>query len=346
MGGLMQPCSRKGKRCMQPDNSPNLLYPMTFDPVFKDYPWGGRMLETRLGRSLPPGIVAESWEIAAHPNGSSTGNNGPLAGKTLPAVLELLGSDLVGDHGSAALAQGRFPLLIKLLDCNRWLSIQVHPDDAYGLEHEGEWGKTEMWVVLHADPGAELIYGFRRGVSKEQYAQIIGGEQSADGLQRLAVKTGDVVFVPAGAIHALGPGIIVTEIQQNSDTTYRIYDWGRPRPLHLAQALDVLDFDLVEPGPVKPKVMLDDEGFRIEQLASCAYFETARLTMPAGYEFFGLCDGTTFELWAVLSGQATVYSDAAPVTLAAVQWVLLPAELGEFQVQADQDAVLLRVYVP
>jgi len=331
---------------MQPPNEMDLIYPLTFDPVFKDYPWGGRNLESMFGRDLPPGIVAESWEVAAHPNGSSTVNNGPLAGKTLPAVLEQLGLDLVGEHSAAALAQGRFPLLIKLLDCHRWLSIQVHPDDAYGLAHEGEWGKTEMWVVLHADPGAELIYGFRRGMTKEQYAPVIGGEQSADGLHRVAVKSGDAIFVPAGAVHALGPGIIVTEIQQNSDTTYRIYDWGRPRPLHLEQALDVINFNLVEPQPVKPKVMLDDEGFKVEQLAACPYFETERLTMPAGYEFFGLCDGGTFELWAVLQGRATVYSDAEPVTLTAVQWALLPAELGEFQVQADEDSVLLRVFVP
>ena len=331
---------------MQPGDEQELIYPMTFAPVFKDYPWGGRNLETALGRKLPDGIVAESWDVAAHPNGSSTVNNGPLAGKTLPEVLNLLGEDLVGEHNAAALAQGRFPLLIKVLDCNRWLSIQVHPNDAYGMEHEGEWGKTEMWVVLHAEPGAELIYGFTRGVTKEQYAQALGGEASAELLHRVKVKTGDVIFVPAGAVHALGPGIIVTEIQQNSDTTYRIYDWGRPRPLHLQQALDVIDFGLVEPQPLKPQVMLDDEGFKIEQLAACPYFETERLTMPAGYEFFGLCDGTTFELWAVLRGRATIYADAEPLPLAAVQWALLPAALGEFQVQADEDAVLLRVFVP
>jgi mannose-6-phosphate isomerase len=327
-------------------NEPDLLYPLTFDPVFKDYPWGGRGLETVLRRTLPDGIVAESWDVAAHPNGSSTVNNGPLAGKTLPEVMELLGLDLVGEHSAAALEQGRFPLLIKLLDCNRWLSIQVHPNDRYGLEHEGEWGKTEMWVVLHAEPGAELIYGFARGVTKEAYAQVIGGEHSAEGLHRLKVKTGDVIFVPSGAVHALGPGIIVTEIQQNSDTTYRIYDWGRPRPLHLEQSLDVLDFSLVEPSAIKPKTVLDEEGFKIEQLASCSYFETERLTMPSGYEFFGLCDGSTFELWAAIEGRATIFSDAEPLTLSAVQWALLPAELGEFQVQADEDAVLLRVFVP
>ena len=138
----------------------------------------------------------------------------------------------------------------------------------------------------------------------------------------------------------------MTEIQQNSDTTYRIYDWGRPRPLHIEQSLDVLDFSLIEPKPVSPKLVLDDEGFKVEQLAACSYFETERLTMPAGFEFFGLCDGTTFELWGVMSGKATIYSDADPVALSAVQWALLPAEMGEFQVQADEDAVLLRVFVP
>ena len=124
------------------------LYPLTFDPVFKDYPWGGRNLASVLGRALPDGIVAESWDIAAHPNGSSTVNNGPLAGMTLPAVMELLGEALVGSNSAAALELGKFPLLIKLLDANRWLSVQVHPSDAYGLRHEGEFGKTEMWVVL------------------------------------------------------------------------------------------------------------------------------------------------------------------------------------------------------
>jgi mannose-6-phosphate isomerase len=260
--------------------------------------------------------------------------------------MALLGEELLGEHSAAAGARGRFPLLIKILDCNRWLSVQVHPNDAYGLEHEGEWGKTEMWVVLHAERQAELIYGFARGMTKEKYAAVIGSEASAEGLHRVKVKAGDVIFVPSGAVHALGPGIIVTEIQQNSDTTYRIYDWGRPRPLHIAQSLDVLDFGLVEPQPAQPKIMVDDEGFRVEQLARCPYFETERLTMPAGYEFFGLCDGTTFELWAVIGGKATIYSDAEPLALSAVQWALLPAALGEFQVQAEEDAVLLRVFVP
>jgi mannose-6-phosphate isomerase len=321
------------------------LYPLTFDPVFKDYPWGGRNLETKLGRRIPDGIVAESWDIAAHPNGSSVVNNGALAGKTLPEVQELWGEALVGDRGGV-LAPGKFPLLIKVLDANRWLSVQVHPDDDYAQQNEGELGKTEMWIVLHAEPGSELIYGFRPGVTRKQYAAIIGTEACAEALQRVPVRAGDVIFVPAGAIHALGPGIMVAEVQENSDTTYRIYDWGRPRPVHLQQALDVLDFDLVAPRPVEPLVLMDDGAFRVEQLVSCPYFETERLTMPAGSSFFGLCDGATFEIWAVLGGQVTLTSDAAPLTMRGVQWVLVPAELGEFQIAADADSVLLRVFVP
>ncbi len=323
-----------------------LIYPLTFDPVFKDYPWGGRNLATRLGRTIPDGIIAESWEIAAHPNGSSVVNAGAFKGKTLPEVQTRLGEALLGDRNDEALATGKFPLLIKILDANRWLSIQVHPDDAYGLAHEGEPGKTEMWVVLHAEPGAELIYGFAPGMTRAQYAAVIGTEASVDGLHRVAVKPGDVIFVPAGTIHALGPGVMVAEIQQNSDTTYRIWDWGRPRPLHLDKSLDVLNFEQVAPGPTKPAVLLDEDGLRIEHLVACPYFETERITLPAGHEFYGLCDGSSFEIWAVLQGKVTLTSDATPLTLAAVQWALLPAELGEFQLGAEEDAVLLRVVTP
>jgi len=200
------------------------LYPLTFDPVFKDYVWGGRNLAEKLGRQIPEGVVAESWEIAAHPHGSSLINNGPLAGQTLTDAMELWGEALIGSNSQQALELGKFPLLIKLLDANRWLSVQVHPDDTYGLANEGEFGKTEMWIVLEAEPGAEIIYGFTRGVNVERYAAEVAADRAADSLHRLPVKKGDVIFVPAGAIHALGPGIIVAEIQQNSDTTYRIYD--------------------------------------------------------------------------------------------------------------------------
>jgi mannose-6-phosphate isomerase len=322
------------------------LYPLTFDPVFKDYVWGGRNLAMKLGRQLPDGIVAESWEVAAHSNGSSVVNRGPLQGQTLADVMELWEEALVGSNSRQALELGKFPLLIKLLDANRWLSVQVHPDDTYGLAHEGEFGKTEMWVILAAEPEAEIIYGFQPGVTREQYALDIAEGRAADSLHRLPVKKDDVIFVPAGAIHALGPGILVAEIQQNSDTTYRIYDWGRPRPIHIEQALAVLDFSMVAPGPVQPRTLIKEEGLHVEQLVTCSYFETDRITLPPDNAFFGFCDGSTFELWALLTGRATIEWAGEPLTLTGVVWALLPADLGEFQVIAEEESTLLRVIVP
>lgn len=321
------------------------VYPLTFAPIFKDYVWGGRNLADKLGRTIPDGIVAESWEIAAHPDGASTISAGPMAGKTLPEVQELLGEDLVGTRNRGMLEQGRFPLLIKLLDANRWLSVQVHPDDTYGLAHEGDLGKTEMWIVLYAEPGAELIYGFKAGVTKEAFAEAIADGTVEEWLHRVTVKPGDVVFVPAGTVHALGTGVIVAEIQQNSNTTYRIYDWGRPRPIHVQQALDVLNFDQIEPDTLAPKIM-DDDSYIHERIGRCEYFQTERFFMADGDDYAGTCDGSTFEIWAVLEGEAVFSWEGEPLTVAEIGWVLLPAALGDYQVAATTDSTLIRVFTP
>lgn len=321
------------------------LYPLTFDPVLKDYPWGGRALETRFGRRLPPGIVAESWEIAAHPNGSSTVNAGALRGRTLPQVQALWGEALLGSRNRAALDSGRFPLLVKLLDANRWLSVQVHPDDAYALAHEGEPGKTEMWVVLHAQPGAELIYGFAPGVTPDGFRQAIAAGEVERWLHRMPVAQGDVIFVPAGAIHALGPGLLVAEIQQNSDTTYRIFDWGRPRPLHIDKAMDVLDFALVAPGALRPEP-LAGHPVPAELIGLCPYFRTERLRFAPGDSVSGACEGESFEIWGVLEGRLTLEWSGEPQALAAVSWALLPARLGRYTLTAEAGSVALRVLTP
>jgi len=322
------------------------IYPLTFHPTFKDYTWGGRNLATKLGRAIPEGVVAESWEIAGHPNGSSIVRNGELAGMTLPQVQEQLGIDLVGKRNEYALKQGRFPLLIKLLDANRWLSVQVHPDDEYGLANEGEFGKTEMWIVLHAEPDSEIIFGFKPEVDRESFAAAIEDGRVEEMLHRMPVKPNDVVFVPAGAVHALGPGIIVAEIQQNSDTTYRIYDWGRPRPIHVEQALNVLDFALVEPAPLEP-TLLSDNGIVQEQIGLCEYFCTERIHMPAGKTYNGSCNGDTFEIWAVLEGSLSLdWGGDTICSKHAISWTLLPAALGDFQIEAMRDSLVLRVFKP
>jgi len=324
------------------------LYPMTFTPVLKDYLWGGRNLE-RLGRQLPPaGVVAESWEIAGHADGTSVVDNGPYAGWPLTRVHAALGLDLIGRNNAWAEVRGKFPLLVKLIDAHIPLSVQVHPGDAYALAHEGnELGKTEMWVVLHAAPGAELILGLKAGTTPEAFRQGIAESRLEPYLHRVPVQAGDHVCVPAGTLHAIMGGLIIAEIQQNSNTTYRVYDWGRvgadgqPRPLHVDQALDVIDFQLVEPRLRPATLVAEEQGFRRFLLCRNRYFVTERIELDPGVQFGGTCQGATLEIWGVLDGAATVND----VTLDAVRFCLLPAALGDYTVTARAPSVLLRTYV-
>ena len=333
--------------------APVLPYPLQFAPVFKDFIWGGRGLETILGRTIPDGVVAESWEIAAHPNGATPIINGPLAGQTLLDAQKKWGEALLGSHNQAALEQEKFPLLIKLLDANRWLSVQVHPDDTYGLAHANDYGKTEMWVVLHAEPGAEVIYGLKAGVTSESFAQAVAEDRVEDVLHRVAVAKGDVVFVPAGTVHALGPGLLVAEIQQNSDTTYRIYDWGRmgtdgkPRALHNDRALEVIDWAQAELSLAVPRIApAGQKGVGVEEIAHCGYFHTERILIGADRVYTGECTGESFEIWAVLSGSVRLEWGDSGIDLVGVSWLLLPASLGAYRLTASKESMLLRVVTP
>jgi mannose-6-phosphate isomerase len=193
-----------------------MLYPMIFTPVLKDYIWGGRNLETKLGRALPAGgVIAESWEIAGHEDGVSAVQNGRYAGWPLTAVQAELGLELIGTNNAWAQQRGKFPLLVKLLDAHTPLSVQVHPDDAYALAHEGnELGKTEMWVVLHAEPGAELIVGVKAGTTPAAFRRAIEEQQLEPYLHRLPVQAGDHVCVPAGTLHAIMGGLLIAEIAE------------------------------------------------------------------------------------------------------------------------------------
>jgi mannose-6-phosphate isomerase len=332
----------------------NLCYPLTFTPVFRDYIWGGRNLETKLGRQIPPGIVAESWEISGHPSSPTLVDNGSLAGKTLPELMELFGLDLVGSRSQAMLAHGKFPLLVKLLDANQPLSVQVHPDDDYARRHEnGELGKTEMWYILHSDPGAYLIYGLKTKVTPADFRRSLEAGHLETYLHQLPVKTGDAVFIPAGSLHAIMSGILLAEIQQNSDTTYRVYDWnrlgvdGKPRPLHVDKALEVINFEQIEPGVYLPELLEENTTFRREMITTCPYFNVERITFTEGNcTFSGQCDGSTFEIWGVMSGCGQIIWANDLLELPAIRFTLLPANLGEFQIRVTTPATWLRVYVP
>jgi mannose-6-phosphate isomerase len=329
------------------------IYPLTFEPVFRDYIWGGRNLERLYGRVLPPGITAESWEISGHPSSPTRVDAGPLAGLTLPQVQERLGEQLVGTCSPWATDREKFPLLVKLLDANDRLSVQVHPPDAYALAHEdGELGKTEMWFVLHAEPGAELIYGLSQGTTAEAFRAALQSGTLSDYLHRLPVTAGDTVFVPTGTVHALLGGVVVAEIQQNSDTTYRVYDWGRmgadgkPRPLHVDKALEVIDYSIVRPQASVPVPLSEEDGLRRSELARCPYFVVEKVDLEHAACYKGQCDPGTFQIWGCVCGQVELRWAGDPLSLGAVRFVLLPAALRFFTVRALGSATLLRVYAP
>jgi mannose-6-phosphate isomerase len=323
-------------------------YPLLLQPVLKDYVWGGRNLERLLGRELPPGKIAESWEIAAHKDGDGIVENGAFAGQSLRDVHAQLGLDLIGRHNAWAQERHKFPLLVKLLDAHDKLSVQVHPNDAYALAHEGnELGKTEMWVILFAEPGAQLIAGLRAGTDPRAFRQAIEDGTLLHHLHTLPVAAGDFICVPSGTVHAIMGGVVIAEIQQNSNTTYRVYDWdrmtnGQARPLHVEQALAVIDFETaIEPALRPPTFISDVAGVKRWRLCQNQYFTTERVELEEGSAYSGSLEGDTLEIWGVIAGRVVVND----VTLSAVRFTLLPAAMGSFQVTPLSKATCLRVYV-
>jgi mannose-6-phosphate isomerase len=322
------------------------LYPLIFEPVFKQYIWGGQKLRTQYGRQqAPPGPIAESWEIAAHPNGVSKVTNGSLAGTALVELYEEYGLELIGEYGLWAHQRRRFPLLVKLLDAERPLSVQVHPRDSLATESApGELGKTEMWWVLEADEDAHIALGTAEGVDLATFQRAVEGAAIESVLQRLRVKAGDIVCIPSGTLHALLGGVVLAEIQQNSDITYRIYDWGRDRELHLQQALKAIDFEHQVVALPEPIRLPFSEGIR-EGLCLNPYFAVERIYLRRGRRWLGEMDGRSFEIWGTIEGLSRITSHTGSVRLPAVHFALLPANLGQVVVECDEDCVLLRCYL-
>ena len=217
-------------------------YPLLLKPPIKDYLWGGTRLITDFGFETTSAKAAEAWVLSCHKDGASLIANGELAGHTLPEALDQWGDAAVGDKAAAF---PYFPILIKLIDARDRLSVQVHPDDAYAMRVEGEFGKTEMWYVVDCEPGAALLYGFSRGLTQEEFRRRIETDTLEEVCNRVPVKKGDVFFIEAGTLHAIGAGTLIAEVQQNSNTTYRVSDYGRlgadgkPRPLPVDKAVDV-----------------------------------------------------------------------------------------------------------
>ena len=293
------------------------------NPACKDYLWGGRHhLHDEFGVSSPMNPLAEAWVLSCHPDGPSVLANGPYAGRTLSWYLEWEGRRTLGNN-----CQGfdRFPLLIKLIDAEQPLSIQVHPSDEYALAHEGQLGKTEMWVVLEAEPGGFIYYGFERPVTREEFARRIGDGTLTDVLHKAPAKAGDVFFIPAGTLHAIGQGLVITEIQQNSNVTYRVFDYdrkgpdGKKRPLHVEKALEVTNLQPVQPMQFGP------------HLGKCPYFTVDRHTGT----FNGECGKDSFHALLVVDGGATLYCDGEHKTLNKGDCFFIPAGCGPYRVEGN-----------
>ena len=317
---------------------------LRFTPLFRRYLWGGRRLATMFGKPLGPGDdYAESWEIVDHGADQSVVAAGPLAGKALAEIVRDHGVELFGRQAGR---YAHFPLLLKLLDCNRTLSVQVHPNDEQAARLDPpDLGKTEAWVVLAAEPGSKIYAGLKRGTTRESLAAAIAAGRSKDVLHVIEPQVGDCIFIPAGTVHALGAGLVIAEIQQASDTTFRLYDWnrvgadGQPRPLHVEESLAVADYAR---GPVEPQTpQRTDEPGR-ERLVACDKFVLDRVTFDKARTLGG--DGRC-HLLVVVAGETTVSSGGAEENLVAGQTALLPAA-ATAELLVRRPATLLDVTLP
>jgi mannose-6-phosphate isomerase len=317
------------------------LYPLTFRPIFKERVWGGRGLERLYRKHLPIGVpIGESWEISDRPGDASILTHGPLAGKDLHWLVENHRADLLGH---ARLEGGRFPLLIKLLDAQEKLSLQVHPPAARAAEFPGD-PKTEMWFIAEAAPGAVLYVGLKSGITRADFERRVRDGSVAECFHRVPVRAGDAMFLPSGRVHAIGAGLVIFEIQQNSDTTYRVFDWnrvgldGQPRDLHVAQSLASIDFNDFEPALASGKEtagtnchvrkLVNDPLFSVELICARG---GGGIPLPA----------SRMQIIGVVAGEVQVSGCSTPV-LRAGDFCLLPACLPQIELVASPNTQFLR----
>ena len=321
------------------------LYPLLFEPHFSDKPWGSSRLHDVLGKEVSTERpVGESWELWS----DSVIANGAWAGRTVDAVIAEHWEEVMGRQ-LADTKPHTFPLLFKFIDANEWLSVQVHPDDTYAQEHENvPFGKTEAWYIIHAEPGAQIIYGWNQAMTREEVARAVREDTIKDDLKFTEVAPGDVVPVPDGTVHALGSGIVLAEIQQNSDVTYRLYDWGRvgldgkPRELHVDQSLDTLDYAQATRTFHNADALPPDDGWR--RMAICQYFAMDLLDVQDSARLH--LDGERFNIVATLRGSCTVSYSGGEVALPLGTTTLLPAALGDVTLTSQDSARLLIISVP
>lgn len=303
--------------------------PLFLQSVMHEKLWGGRKLRDEFGYEIPSDKVGEYWAISAHPNGVSTVKNGRFAGQKLD-TLYAEHRELFGNRSEPV-----FPLLTKILDADDWLSVQVHPDDAYGLKHEGELGKTECWYIIAADEGAEIIYG-HNAKSKEELREQIESKKWDQLLTKLKVKAGDFFYVPSGTMHAIGSGILILETQQSSDTTYRVYDFDRKddagnlRELHLEKSIDVLNIG--EPANSRP-VNLQVDNLSSTLLVANDFFAVYKWELTGQADFTKTAD---YILNSVLNGQGQLTVDDQVYPIHKGDHFILPSDVASWKLEGHE----------
>jgi len=327
------------------------VYPLIFEPIFKPKIWGGRRLETSLGKRLPEGErIGESWEIADLEDDQSVVTNGPARGRILGELVREWGTELIG---RASLFEGRFPLLIKFLDATDTLSVQVHPDEAMARRLGGRVRvKNEAWYVLYADENGFIYRGVREGVDCEALKRAVREQRVEAALNRIAVRKGQCYYLPSGTIHALGAGVTVAEVQTPSDVTYRVYDWnridpsiGRPRDLHLEEALQCISCDTA-PIPGERREHVASVWTSVTSLVRCESFVIERVRMVEGVE--QIIPYEEMVIWIVLEGSGSIVCNgpALSVDFGVGDSVLIPAGLKNGRVRIHEDCAWLEVTIP
>lgn len=309
---------------------------LKLQPSGKDYVWGGQRLKKEYNKKFDGDVLAETWELSCHPDGPSYISNGTYTGKTLQEYISAVGNDILGTHCKRF---ADFPILIKFIDAKDNLSIQVHPDNHFALQNEGQFGKTEMWYVMDAEKDAFLYYGFKKEISKEEFAKRIEDDTLLEVLNPVPVQKGDVLFIESGTIHAIGKDILIAEIQQNSNVTYRVYDYGRvgkdgkKRDLHIEKALAVTNRVPIVRKNSYPHV------------ADCDYFTVDKLHLDGTYmkKMEGIVTGESFISILILDGEGVISNKGERVEYQKGDSFFLPANSGIYQIEGNCDALITTI---
>ena len=317
--------------------------PLKMKPCFKEYVWGGTRLRKEFGKTEAPEVTAESWELAAHADGLSRVASGPYAGKS---VLELGVLDRLGFWGCSC-ETGYFPILVKLIDAKRDLSIQVHPSDQTARAENHEHGKAEMWYIVDCKPQAAIYLGFSRLVTPDEVLRSAQDGSICQILNRVPVAPGDVLYILPGTIHAIGGGILIAEIQQNSNTTFRVYDYqrrdqnGALRPLHLDRAAEVLDYTPIVPEECKANNGISFSSFTMQEMFSCGYFCAYRIDIHPAVDL--VCDGWSFHHILCVEGSGVIEFHGMHFPLNQGDSFLMPAAMGDYKIRGICRVLLSKV---